>query len=134
MTKDSVVKIGDLGVSKIIASTIHAQSLAGTRNYMSPEQLSNEKYTEKTDVWFVLMPILNLYFLIFIMFFKTCFFAVLNKSKLKRSLGCVLYEMMNLKKAFTKEQTYIVSEMTIPPLGNHFLFSPILEKFVVVYF
>ena len=53
MTKDSVVKIGDLGVAKITEDTIHANSMAGTRIYMSPQILSFQDYTDKTDVWFV---------------------------------------------------------------------------------
>ena len=53
MTKDSVVKIGDLGVSKITENTIHADTFAGTRIYMSPELLRNERYSYKTDIWFV---------------------------------------------------------------------------------
>ena len=48
------IKIGDLGVSKIMENT-HASTYAGTREYMSPEvfksQVSDIKYYPNTDVW-----------------------------------------------------------------------------------
>lgn len=44
-------------------------------------------------------------------------------------MGCVLYEMMNLQKAFIKQQTDDPSLIQIPNLGDHLFFSPILKKY-----
>ena len=48
------IKIGDLGVSKIMEKT-HATTHAGTPIYMSPEvfkaQVLDIKYYPNTDVW-----------------------------------------------------------------------------------
>lgn len=61
--KNDVVKIGDLGLSKITQSSFRAYSLAGTREYMSPEMYKcgfdeNQKnldstpwHSHKTDIW-----------------------------------------------------------------------------------
>jgi len=53
LTKDDVVKIGDLGISK---KTLNARTLAGTVCYMSPEQYEcasdeNQKYSYNSDIW-----------------------------------------------------------------------------------
>ena len=59
-----MVKIGDMGLSKITQNSLHAYTLAGTREYMSPEmykctleeiQDANSEslwYSDKTDIWF----------------------------------------------------------------------------------
>ena len=49
--KDYKIKIGDFGVSKQLIGTIHAKTLAGTSNYMAPEIIKGEKYTNKVDIW-----------------------------------------------------------------------------------
>lgn len=64
LTKDSVVKLADLGLSKLFQSSIKAVSLAGTKEYMSPEMRrcffdDNEFYSDKTDIWF------DIYFFLF---------------------------------------------------------------------
>lgn len=49
---NGVAKVGDFGFSKLIED--HDQlllSLVGTPHYMSPQILSNRRYTEKTDIW-----------------------------------------------------------------------------------
>lgn len=43
-----------------------------------------------------------------------------------RSLGCVLFEMIFLQRAFSQEQR---SNPDIPNCGNFFLFTPILKRF-----
>ena len=43
------IKIGDLGHSKQIED--YLKSFLGTKFYQSPELVTNEAYTAKTDVW-----------------------------------------------------------------------------------
>ena len=51
------VKLGDFGLSKIIKSDIvedgkcFAETNVGTPYYMSPEQVHEKQYDEKTDIW-----------------------------------------------------------------------------------
>jgi len=46
------VKLGDFGLSRILsAESQYAQSSVGTPYYMSPEQVNEAKYNEKTDIW-----------------------------------------------------------------------------------
>ena len=51
LTKNLDVKIGDLGVAKILQNTIHAYTFIGTPYYLSPEILEEKPYNEKSDVW-----------------------------------------------------------------------------------
>ncbi|XP_040266548.1 serine/threonine-protein kinase Nek11-like [Bufo bufo] len=65
--KDGILKIGDFGVSRILAPSDMATTITGTAYYMSPEVFSNTGYNTKSDIW---------------------------------SLGCILYEMSSLARAF----------------------------------
>ena len=48
------VKLADFGVSaKLISTYGNKESVIGTPFWMSPEILSNSKYTNKTDIWSV---------------------------------------------------------------------------------
>lgn len=64
LSNESVLKIADLGVSKITTSTLNTYSIAGTREYMSPEMHKcggiddesdnqNGWHSAKADIWFV---------------------------------------------------------------------------------
>jgi NIMA (never in mitosis gene a)-related kinase len=46
------VKIGDFGLSKIMGpDSMYAHTHVGTPYYMSPEQINNARYNEKSDIW-----------------------------------------------------------------------------------
>lgn len=51
LTKDLNVKIGDLGVAKILKNASHAMTIIGTPYYLSPEICEEKPYNEKSDVW-----------------------------------------------------------------------------------
>ena len=51
MTSSGKVKIGDLGVSKVMESTMRAKTQIGTPYYMSPELVKGLPYTFKSDIW-----------------------------------------------------------------------------------
>uniref|UniRef100_A0A182N9H3 non-specific serine/threonine protein kinase n=1 Tax=Anopheles dirus TaxID=7168 RepID=A0A182N9H3_9DIPT len=45
------VKVGDFGISKIMHTNVHAQTVLGTPYYFSPEMCEGKEYNEKSDVW-----------------------------------------------------------------------------------
>lgn len=49
---DHAVKLGDFGLSKMLAPEQHlATTYVGTPYYMSPELISEDTYTHKSDIW-----------------------------------------------------------------------------------
>ncbi|XP_077308325.1 serine/threonine-protein kinase Nek4 isoform X1 [Lithobates pipiens] len=52
LTKSSIIKVGDLGIARVLESQYDmASTLIGTPYYMSPELFSNKPYNYKSDVW-----------------------------------------------------------------------------------
>lgn len=51
LNKDNFIKIGDLGVSKIIYKKTESKSKVGTPLYLAPEILKNVNYDYKVDIW-----------------------------------------------------------------------------------
>lgn len=52
MTRGGIVKIGDLGVAKVLGTnTGFARTCVGTPYYLSPELCEDKPYNEKSDVW-----------------------------------------------------------------------------------
>ena len=46
------VKLGDFGLSRVMGTeSVFAYTHVGTPYYMSPEQISDQKYNEKSDIW-----------------------------------------------------------------------------------
>ncbi|KFB45752.1 AGAP006872-PA-like protein [Anopheles sinensis] len=45
------VKVGDFGISKIMNTKVHAQTVLGTPYYFSPEMCEGKVYDEKSDIW-----------------------------------------------------------------------------------
>lgn len=52
LTKDETVRIGDLGVAKVLTENVNfAHTMVGTPYYLSPEMCEEKPYNEKSDVW-----------------------------------------------------------------------------------
>ena len=52
LTKDEKVRIGDLGVAKVLSQqTNFARTFVGTPYYLSPEICEEKPYNEKSDIW-----------------------------------------------------------------------------------
>ncbi len=52
LTKDFHVRLGDLGVAKVLSqNTNFAHTMVGTPYYLSPELCQEKPYNEKSDVW-----------------------------------------------------------------------------------
>ena len=48
---DNNVKLGDFGLSKVMDDeSVYAYTHVGTPYYMSPEQITDQKYNEKSDI------------------------------------------------------------------------------------
>ena len=53
LTKNGIVKIGDLNVSKVLNQNKMAQTKTGTPYYSAPEIWENKSYDNKIDIWSV---------------------------------------------------------------------------------
>ncbi|PNW83271.1 hypothetical protein CHLRE_05g232750v5 [Chlamydomonas reinhardtii] len=52
LDEDLNVKLGDMGVAKILSTnTVFAKTIVGTPYYLSPELCEDKPYNEKSDVW-----------------------------------------------------------------------------------
>ena len=52
LDKDNNIKLGDFGLSRELSvESKFAYSHVGTPYYMSPEQIDETKYNEKSDIW-----------------------------------------------------------------------------------
>eukprot|EP00118_Oscarella_pearsei_P011138 m.72488 g.72488 ORF g.72488 m.72488 type:complete len:388 (+) comp35805_c0_seq3:32-1195(+) len=52
LDKSNYVKLGDFGLARVLQhNTSFAKTFVGTPYYMSPEQISEKAYNEKSDIW-----------------------------------------------------------------------------------
>lgn len=50
--KSGVVKVGDLGIARVLTNTWDlAKTMVGTPYYLSPEIVANKPYSFKSDIW-----------------------------------------------------------------------------------
>lgn len=53
LTNENVIKLADLGNSKVLLDTLRADTYIGTLDYMSPELKSSDNYHSfPTDIWY----------------------------------------------------------------------------------
>ena len=49
---NSDAKVGDFGLARVMNhDSVFAQTNVGTPYYMSPEQINEQRYNEKSDIW-----------------------------------------------------------------------------------
>jgi len=49
---NSDAKVGDFGLARVLNhDSVFAQTHVGTPYYMSPEQINEQRYNEKSDIW-----------------------------------------------------------------------------------
>ena len=47
-----MVKLGDFGIARVLSNTrSKAKTVVGSPSYLSPEIISNEAYSFKSDIW-----------------------------------------------------------------------------------
>ena len=52
LSKQDKVRLGDLGVAKVLSNTAaFAHTMVGTPYYLSPELCEEKPYNEKSDIW-----------------------------------------------------------------------------------
>ena len=52
LCKESAIRIGDLGVAKVLSDQNNfAKTMVGTPYYLSPEMCEEKPYNEKSDIW-----------------------------------------------------------------------------------
>lgn len=52
LSKEQKVRIGDLGVAKVLSDQNNfARTMVGTPYYLSPEMCEEKPYNEKSDIW-----------------------------------------------------------------------------------
>ena len=52
LDKDNNVKLGDFGLSRVMGEqSLYAKTHVGTPYYMSPEQIGEQRYDHKSDIW-----------------------------------------------------------------------------------
>ena len=105
MTKESNSKLADFGVSKIIdQDTQNSLTFGvGSFSYMSAEIKQGNNYDYKTDIWCVWKRIIKIFTLLFLL----CYY-------LQRSAGCVVYELIALKKFTDVEENTTKLDFEIP--------------------
>ena len=51
LKKDNDIRVGDLGIAKLLNETFFAKTFIGTPYYLSPEICEDKPYNNKSDVW-----------------------------------------------------------------------------------
>ena len=51
LKQEKDIRVGDLGVTKVLNQTSFAKTVIGTPYYLSPEICEDKPYNDKSDVW-----------------------------------------------------------------------------------
>jgi len=51
LSKEEDIRIGDLGVARVLTDNNFAHTMVGTPYYLSPEMCEEKPYNEKSDMW-----------------------------------------------------------------------------------
>ena len=66
LTCENKLKLGDLGLAKLMENITHASTYAGTKQYMSPEVYNDGRYYPNADIWYSNNLFVTAYILIII--------------------------------------------------------------------
>ena len=120
LTKNGLVKIGDFGISKCLSSSVEvAKTFIGTPYYLSPEIVSNQPYSYKSDVWSLGVLLYELCTL------KLPFDGV-SLNKLSANILNGIYEPVN--KIYSIELRDLVKELLNPSVNKRPFVEEILKK------
>ena len=123
LTKDNDIKLGDVGIIKILKTTNnYAYTNIGTPFYMSPELYKNRRYTNKTDIWSIGVVLYEL------MTFKVPYNA--------ENLAALKYKVSNqkwllddkFKQRYSKELVNLLYKILEPIPYNRYDINQILES------
>jgi serine/threonine protein kinase len=123
LTKDNNIKLGDVGIVKILKSTNnYAYTNIGTPYYMSPELYKNKRYNSKTDIWSIGVVLYEL------MTFKLPYDAN-NIAGLKYKISNQDWFMENkYKDRYSKELNNLLKNILHPQQFTRYNITQILES------
>tara|TARA_B100000963_G_scaffold361963_1_gene401368 strand:- start:6207 stop:7397 length:1191 start_codon:yes stop_codon:yes gene_type:complete len=123
LTKDNNIKLGDVGIVKILkTANNYAYTNIGTPYYMSPELYKNFKYTSKTDIWSIGVVLYEL------MTFKLPYNSN-NLAGLKYKISHQNWFMENkYKNRYSKELYFLLTKLLEPSTYLRYSIDQVLES------
>tara|TARA_B100000902_G_C27139765_1_gene827984 strand:- start:233 stop:1036 length:804 start_codon:yes stop_codon:yes gene_type:complete len=123
LTKDDDIRLGDVGIVKILKSANnYAYTNIGTPYYMSPELYKYNKYTSKTDIWSIGVVLYEL------MTFKLPYDAN-NIAGLKYKISYQNWHLdYKYRSRYSKELCNLLSKIMEPSQFNRYDINQILES------
>ena len=122
LSEKNMIKLADIGMSKLMEENNKCTHFR-TQQYMSPELFKpNSTYYSNVDVWYEKFVFMNEH--------KVNNYTLLIGYSNIRSLGCVLYELIFLRTAFSCDQR---GDAPIPSdLSSTGIFSSILPRYLTL--
>ena len=135
LTNANLIKIGDLGIAKILDTntmneTLPASTIIGTPYYMSPEIFNNQTYNEKSDMWSFgccLYELLTLRHAFHAKDINSLVYAVMKKSPPKVPEGLYSKELVELSKLFLNRSP------GFRPSANEFLKHSFIKSYIKLF-